>query len=301
MKFYLLILICIYSFSALAIQEVTINHELPKSNIIWTNHSRNDHKNIQLLLDILSKSKVGGKLIRLAKEKARKQGADFLEVVTRGESSLTDTTLIRKFRAGTPEDVEYETKSIVYINEDLKLDEAVLDLAHELTHYIYREGFNPYQQNFTLMGFIKSTIEGKGGEAQAFFMECRVRSDLFPRSVVNSNCSNIIDDEGKYSMSLTVKSFYQLGRFYSYFKEKLGATQVGHYFPWVTDNQIHFVSSAYGMPYPVAAYTEYTSVMKKVCENDQRRIMYFKSNERHPASEVAKMTNLFSQKCKNYL
>ncbi len=109
-----------------------------------------------------------------------------------GDSSLTDTTLVRKFSPHSPEHVIYESRSVVYISRHLAWDDALLDLAHELTHYVYRESFNPYAESFNAKDFIKGTIEGKGGEVQAFLTECRVLKELFSSRVQSrSHCLKI--------------------------------------------------------------------------------------------------------------
>ena len=61
-------------------------------------------------------------------------------------------------------------------------------------------------------------------------------------------------------------------------------------FPYASNETPLFISSAYGLPYPIAAIKEYLLIMKKVCRNDQKRIAYFLKN-RTPASSQKEVFN----------
>ena len=272
----------------------------------WKSFSKNEKMNLKNILVKLAKSKSGRELLRLAHEKAKKDGLTLYDVIQPGKGSLTDTTLIRKFSASNPNEVSYESKSKVFINQELNQYDALMDLAHELTHYVYRENFNPYERNFTLSQFIKNTIEGKGGEAQAFMMECRVHYELFPKKSSNRyNCQKILDtDSSKLSYSKAVEEFYQVGDYFDSFETVLRRHGIKENFPHVKGAKVTFVSSAYGIPYPVAAFEEYLAVLNKVCENDKRRIGYMKkSNEgRSPASvndiqALEKLQKSYKKRC----
>ena len=157
------------SVSLHALEEKTIHVEGSMSrNRTWMEYTTSEELNLKKLLELLSRSETGDKLIKEAAYKASRHGLTIDDVIKVGDSSLTDTTLVRKFSPHSPEHVIYETRSVVYINRSLAWDDALLDLAHELTHYVYREGFNPYAESFNARDFIKSTIEGNGGEVQAF-------------------------------------------------------------------------------------------------------------------------------------
>lgn len=253
----------------------------------WSEYTNDPEKNIQYLISILQKSPTGKKLILKAKEKANSQGKTLVDVFEQGNGSITDTTLIRRFSASNPLDVVYETKSKVVINKDLNFKNAILDLGHELTHYIFRVPFNPYRKNFSLQQFIQSTVQGRGGEVEAFMMECRVYKELFPSSFKeNFNCHKIIDDNGQISRKLAVKQFYRVGNYFDTLVNKLSNKGVDkRLFPHIDDASPSFISSAYGLPYPVAAYEEYVTVLSKACENDKRRMQYMKKKQqRYPAS-----------------
>ena len=282
----------------------------------WIKGNMSEEDGIRHLVKLLLKSKTGKKLLYLAKEKAASQGETLLEVIQVGEGSLTDTTLVRKFSPSDPEHISYESHTKVFVNRNLNTMDAVLDLAHELTHFTYREPFNPYRQNFKLHEFIHSTVEGKGGEVDAYMVECRVKGELFPNQRnVSSNCSKVTDEQtGKLSKSLGAKQFYKVGRFVRKFKRDLGRFGVqSHEFPFLSEDDSDFISSAYGKPYPVAAMEEYVNIMGKACQNDYNRLAVLsRDSGRSPASfgvdsvrsrqsAISRMQNNFSLRCNSFI
>ncbi|MAZ47148.1 MAG: hypothetical protein CME65_01210 [Halobacteriovoraceae bacterium] len=270
-----------------------------ESNRNWQEFSGDERLNVRNLLVYLKRSSTGAKLIELAKRKAEEQGQSILDIIKAGRGSLTDTTLVRRFTTGNPEDIEYEMKSVVFINENHNQYDALMDLAHELTHFVFREEFNPYTKNFTLAEFIHSTIEGTGGEVQAFMMECKVHFELFPSKTPRGNCQNVVDGEtGHLSKHKTVRRFYQVGAYFESFKKMLDRHGIQESFPLVTEENASFVSSAYGIPYPVAAFEEYLTVINKVCENDRKRLGYMQ--QRSPAS-ASKFQVGYQQRCKGFV
>jgi hypothetical protein len=250
----------------------------------WAKWTASEETNVARLIELLQRSETGAKLISLASRKARAQGLTLADVIKAGEGSLTDTTLIRKFHPESPENVAFESRSVVYVNRQLAWREGLLDLAHELTHFVYRENFNPYTINFSLVDFVRSTIEGQGGEVHAFMTECRVMRELFTRDYVqDSNCSGIDKGRGDLDQGKAAEMFYHVGGFYSQIKKALADRGIIHHFPHLSVEKIKFVSSAYGLPYPLAAIQEYQTVLAKVCENDRRRLSYMQQG-RAPAS-----------------
>lgn len=265
----------------------------------WIKFSEKERLNFKNLFQMLVKSKTGRDLVRRANAKAKEQGQTLYDIVAIGNGSLTDTTLIRKFTMGNPENIQYETKSKVYLNKELNQYDALLDLAHELTHFVYRENFNPYVKNFSLSDFITNTIEGVGGEVQAFLMECKVMFELFPsESGGRYNCKQILNAQtGELSFDLAVKKFYQVGDYFDNFSSVLHKHGIQHNFPKISSKKASFVSSAYGIPYPVAAFEEYLSVLNKVCQNDKRRISYFKKEKGRSPASIAKLEESYQARC----
>lgn len=260
----------------------------------WTTIADTEEESIYELLKILKRSGTGKKLLKKAKLKAKSQGQTLSEVFVVGRGSLTDTTLIRKFSPSSPDEIVYSSRSKVVINKDLSVMNAVLDLAHELTHFSFRKPFNPYVGAFALKGFVESTVEGRGGEVDAYLIECRVMKDLFPSKLGDkTNCDKVWDEHlHKFSRAKGISEFYKMGRHLSSFKEKLQDYNLSpRNFEHIQSKEALFISSAYGIPYPVAAIMEYESIMGKACQNDSKRLALLKNSfeGRSPAS-----TNQFS-------
>jgi hypothetical protein len=255
----------------------------------WYKKNRTDEENFKRLVEGLKKVPSGKKVIEKATEKAAQKGFTLYDVVAIGDGSLTDTTLIRRFAASNPSQVMYETKSKVYLNRHLKTLDALLDFAHELTHFTYREAFNPYDHRFALKDFIKGTVEGRGGEVDAYMVECKVLFELLPGSgSERSNCQKVYDKKlGIISKELGVQEFYKIGNHYSSFKKDIEKFSLNEKdLPQASEGEAIFISSAWGLPYPVAAVKEYTNIMDRVCKNDQNRLTLMENKiTRAPASQ----------------
>ncbi|MCT4641845.1 MAG: hypothetical protein N4A33_06055 [Bacteriovoracaceae bacterium] len=263
--------------------------EIVSSNIsqvqTWTKYSSNKKLNLKVLLSKLAKSKTGKEILIKAKKKAKSFGKSLYEVILEGNGSLTDTTLYRKFSAIKPQDVIFESESIVYLNKTLSQYDALLDLAHELTHFVHRKPFNPYVEGFTLDKFIQSTVEDEGGEVHAFLTECKVVKELFANKLKHRhNCKKIMDKHNNLSIGHAKEHFYSVGGYYKNFLRSIASYDVSESVNKINNKEIRFVSSAYGVPYPVAAFYEYASVMEKVCANDRARLALLKSQGRSIAS-----------------
>lgn len=298
MKEFLFFSLFVLYFNSWAVEEKNLHVEGRMSSAkSWSAYTSSDEINLQKLLDLLARSSTGEKLIKEARFKAARTGHLIEDVIKVGDSSLTDTTLVRKFSPHSPEHVIYESRSVVYINRNLRWDDALLDLAHELTHYVYREGFNPYSETFNAKDFIKSTIEGSGGEVQAFMTECKVLSELFSRRVqTRTNCQKIYDRSGRISFAKAVELFYHVGSYFDGLKEQLVKRDIASSFSDLKNEKITFVSSAYGVPYPVAALMEFDLVLNKVCENDKKRLAYMQQGpSRSPASKGMGQANFLER------
>ncbi len=280
---YLFLFICCLAQGARAHREVTVHVSAPLGTH-WARWTESEEENVKKLVELLERSDTGKTLVSEARAKARRFGLTLSDVIKVGEGSLTDTTLIRKFHPESPEEVSYESRSQVFVNRHLAWREGILDLAHELTHYVYRPTFNPYTVNFSLADFVRSTIEGKGGEAHAFVTECRVMRELFTRDTNgDSNCRKIENENGELDELLARQFFYHVGSFYAQLKTIMADRGILNHFPHLKEEKIKFVSSAYGLPYPLAAIHEYQSVLSRVCENDRRRLALMQSG-RAPAA-----------------
>lgn len=257
------------------------------TNQRWVENYKSYEQNISYLFEFLEKSEYGSALLKTARAKAKTYGLELHQVVKPGLGSITDTTLVRRFSETRPDQIEYDTKSVVYINQDLDTISAVLDLAHELTHFIQKNVFNPYSNDFTVDEFVRLTIEGRGGEVDAYIAECKVLYELFPDNVeARTKCDKIRKSDGTYSRRKGAQLFYQVGSYHKKMRDILGYFKVnGEALSMMSKEKPSFISSAYGEPYPYAALKEFVTVMKKACGNEQKRISLYRAKiARTPAS-----------------
>ena len=241
----------------------------------WTRLYPTERESIKKLLSILKKSLTGRRIIALAQRKAAKSGRRLIDLIEGGRVSLTDTTLVRKFSPSSPEKIYLSTRSKIFLDRDLKVLDILLDLSHELTHYALRNKFNPYKKTFNLKKFVKEMIEGRGGEVEAYLIECRVYKELFPKLFDRSSgCSQIYNSElGHFSRKKSILRFYRVGKYMDEFRDELNSFELGvSDFPQISSKPSFFISSSYGLPYPLAAIREYSSILKRVCRNDLKRL-----------------------------
>ncbi len=247
----------------------------------WASLNKSKEENIKFLVESLSKSETGKKILELAEKKARGIGQTLFDIIEQGDKSLTDTTLTRKFSEHDENSVVYESKSKIFIDKNLGLKEGILDLAHELTHYTLRQSFNPYSKDFSAKDFIVSTVEGPGGEVEAFLVECTVYKELFSKDdFLRSNCSKILElESGKLLKRKGIEEFYKVGEHYDDFKKEMENHGLSlEVLPFLSKEKAIFYSSTYGIPYPMAALREFQFVHKKVCQNKKNRIDLMKGS-----------------------
>jgi len=271
----------------------------------WRQLAKSEKEAFEQIFKIIETSKQGLSLLARARAKARKNNQSLLEVVAAGDVSLTDTTLIRKFSSSNPFDVNYRAKSLVYLDRSHNVKNAVLDLVHELTHYSFKIPFNPYKSKFTISSFLKDTIEGRGGEVDAFLVECKIGKEIFGSGSLSPQCQSIIGSNGEFSRDLATAEFYKLGPFFDKFLALSRETSLRlERFKYISRDQGQLISSAWGSPYPLAVVKEYTTIMGKVCANDKKRLSYFGQEKgRLPASEYLsfkKMKKEITERCREF-
>lgn len=301
---FLILIFCTPAAFSGEVRMLIVDDEISMSDP-WYKNNHSEEENFKRLLTALRKSASGRNIIDRATEKAAQRGQTLYDVIASGDGSLTDTTLVRRFSAANPMDVMYETKSKVYLNSHLKTLDAMLDLAHELTHFTYREAFNPYDHRFSLKDFIKQTVEGRGGEVDAYMVECKVLTELYPGDIENrSSCAKVLDhNTGMLSKAKGIHEFYKVGSHIYNLKKDFQKFSINETeLPQVTSEQAMFISSAWGVPYPVAAVREYTNIMGRVCRNDQNRLQLMQNKpERSPASDAYKtMFEDFKIRCREF-
>ncbi len=135
---------------------------LERTHAKWSKLADTHRESILILLEVLRKSPSAKRVIEQAELKAAKLGKELVDLISGGEHSITDTTLIRHFSVSDPLAVTFETKSRVFLNTDHNIEDALLDLAHELVHFVHKEAFNPYGDHFDFHDFLESTLEGRG-------------------------------------------------------------------------------------------------------------------------------------------
>ena len=275
----------------------TIHVEKPDYHKPWIELSPDPNKSLKKLTHMMSLSPIGKKILKKAQTKASKEGTTLSKVLLPGEKSYTDITLIRKFSKASPQKIQYKSLLRVFINRNLSVQDAVMDMAHELVHYAFRETFNPYRKNFNLKSFITSTIEGRGGEVEAYLAECQVFFELFHKSNQGqTHCHLTLDHKTKKpGRAQTIKLFYRLGKHYQPFlrrikKHNLQAPFLKH----ISPKQTLLMSATYDLPYPIAAIHEYDSIHKKTCENELKRLNALPNRK---ISSVALKS--YYQRCKN--
>ena len=273
----------------------------------WHSDKKGDEESFKSVIRALDKTAMGHFILMKATAKAAEEGKTLLDILKVGEGSLTDTTLIRKFSPSNPDAMVFESRSVVYLNRHLKMIDAILDLGHELTHYVYRKSFNPYTDSFKLEKFIRSTVEGRGGEVDAYVVECKILNELFPGKLEQySKCHLIVDESGKISKQKAIREFYKVGSFFEKMKDEVDPFE----FDLKKESQIvrdksYFISSAYGVPYPLAAVYEYKTIMGAACQNDKKRLTLMENKVgRYLASEsvsgVEKLKGSIKVRCEHF-
>ena len=249
--------------------------QYPKLNRPWSKVTSQNRDNINLLVEVLKKSKTGQLLLKKAMDKLSPRGKTLLDIIAPSEVSYLDTTLIRKFKAQDPNSERYHYQSQIYLGRSLFPHQAILDLVHELTHFVFRRPFNPYKDDLSPSQFIRSAVEGRGGEVHAYLVECSVFKELFfPKTPLPLRCKELYDSKtGGFSKAKAISQFYQIGGHYRDFSlelEKKGVAKAD--LPLLAARRALFLSSTHGLPYPIAVYREFQMAMKNSCQNDSRRI-----------------------------
>ena len=279
------VLIVLFSFFAVPSQGLTLKYHRP-----WIGPRDSEAKAISALLKELAKTPTGASLIDLAKKKAKSRDLFLEDIIRPGPLSATDTTLVRRFSPAKPNEVSYVHKSLIYLNKNLKTQEAILDLAHELVHFSLRDSFNPYGKGFALVPFIASMLEGPGGEVEAFLTECRILGEIYgPFSQgMPSNCKDILRPDGSFDRAQGLKKFYRIGAYYEGFVTNLRRQGLGPGpFPHLRPAEALFISSVHDLPYPVAAYREFMDIRARACANEGRRLSLMRAGGFHAAEESA--------------
>ncbi|MBP5296560.1 MAG: hypothetical protein J6Y94_04430, partial [Bacteriovoracaceae bacterium] len=232
--------------------------------------------------------------------KAARMGKTLTDVIQVDDYSKTDTTLSRKFYAQHPENVVYEERSQVYLNKELSVADAVQDLAHELTHFTWRAPFNPYREDFTVKDLIKNTIEGPGGEIDAYLVECRVWNELWRGRQGSSNCLKVYDAQKRaFSREKALQLFYQVGPYLDTWQTLAQHFALRpHDFAEISGRPTMFTSSYYSLPYPIAAIKEFVAIRQKTCTNEEKRLRLLR--QRYSSAALAARSRVYQRLGQRY-
>jgi len=287
-----------FSLSARVISvDVDVDHSIYKKK--WTSTGRTQEESLKLLFTLLKKTETGAKIVSRAEKLATERQTDLLKLVEASSTSRCDSTLVRRFAKSEPDRVSFDLHTKIYLSSDLSLYDAILDLSHELTHYVFRKTFNPYSDEFSLENYIKATVDGRGGEVDAYIVECRVSDELFQDTELRkrSYCHLVKGEDGKYSHQMAAQQFYRIGEGYSNFIKEVNVDE----FPFASNRSPLLLSSVSDMAYPVSAISEFKSISERVCHNEWRRLSYIK--EKNGGRMPASVTSLssFDKRCKSFI
>lgn len=250
-----------------------------------------DERSIEGALKSLRRAPTGEALLRKAMSVWKlKSESDLLARFRWGSSSKTDAVLIRHYDSQTGEETR-EREVTVYLRQAQPMDALILDLAHELVHATSRPSWDPYDPDLTASGYIRSAIEGEGGEVEAVRTECQVSLELFgqnPPADVAARCRNYHTAD---AAQLIRKDFYRVGKWAERLRADLKEEGEGKVvFPLLSEERPALYSSTGGAPYPVSLLEEYRQMTQVACENSRKRERSLKnfneSTGREPAADT---------------
>ncbi len=277
-------LACVLCLVLLMTQPVANAETLPK-------HSK---ERLQGLIQILSKSVSGRKLLEQARVFWNLDDAlDIARYLKWDAASRTDAVLIRHFDPRTGLE-DRERRVTIFLRANQKLEEAVMDLAHELSHAVSKPVWDPYDPDLSAADYLYTSIEGPGGEIEAVSRECQVsyelqglgefdlsRCERYFGSTGGSTGGTLRRDETPHVIRDLIRAdFYKVGKWYPKLRERLG-THLRR-FPMLSAQAPRLYSSTGQSPYPYALLREYEELTEIACENSRNRLRSF--SDRQPAS-----------------
>ncbi len=195
--------------------------------------------------------------------------------VVLGDVSKTEMVATRTGE-GLNQQISTRTKVLVANGKEPVFQ--ALDLAHELVHATAARP-NPFDPKLDPASYVRSGIEGQGGEAVAIRTECQVGRELVQGArrlglkeetvrLIQARCSSVW--KASVEPAAWIESFYHLGRHHGDFVDwlrQLGLPGLqGH--GWsrkVAAKSPLFSSAVTHKPYPLALLEEYVEITKKVC------------------------------------
>ncbi len=242
---------------------------------------RESLERLRATVQILMRSPTGRSLVESAqrfwKLESERELPRFLKW---DRASKTDAVLIRHFNPKTGTE-EREREVTISLRSAQKIEEVVLDLAHELAHAVSKPVWDPYDAGLTAGDYLFSAIEGRGGEIEAVALECRVALELLPLvdSMDVSRCGPYVQ-QGRVLTERIREDFYRIGSWYPQLTSRLGGETAR--FPLLSAKAPRLFSSTGHSPYPVALFEEFEQISAAACENSRSRLKTFVNRE--PAS-----------------
>ena len=224
----------------------------------------------------LVETHVGAQLFERAKSQLGVQAPSDLFIPA--NQSRTDAVLVRDFDTKTGGESR-KRKVKIYLKTGQRLQDLVMDMAHELTHAVSNPSWDPYDPDLSGAKYIRLSIEGEGGEVAALLNECTVGLELF-RAETSSlrRCQKYLDPDvsrprTQLNRALVVKDFYRVGRWHAHLERELKKRPEGRELLALLSSEEAVVYSSTGRaPYPVALLREHAALTRVACENTRQRI-----------------------------
>ena len=218
---------------------------------------------LQSLLLKIERTEHGRQLLK----DARKRDPDFMDKVKLSHVSHTETVFSRAYSLDSNREI-LQVEKFIQLRENMPFLELLYDFVHELVHFTYQEPQNPYNFSSKIDDFIQNGISGRGGELEAFQMECFISWELETQESIPSHrlCDRYRGaGEDIFLSKVAEREFYTLGSYYrelSHLQEEL---------PFLSKGRVRFRSSLNMVPYPIYFRNEFISLRKQACDNNRRK------------------------------
>lgn len=210
---------------------------------------------------------------------------ELTQVLHPGAASRTDAVLTRHYSPSSGTEIR-EREVTIYVREDQSLDNMVLDIAHEMVHATSRPAYDPYDPELTVGRYIKTAIEGEGGEVSAVLVECQVALELSRNFGMNPHrCRGYLSGDQRQVDARRIKAdFYRVGKWDGEIKKTLGSEAT--LFPELSTESPRLFSSTGNAPYPAALLHEFQALTQIACENSKRRVSSVSDGPRRKLASV---------------
>ncbi len=186
-----------------------------------------------------------------------------------GSVSRTDKVLHRHFNIKTLEETN-ELEVLVTVRKDQSELAQALDLTHELVHALSVQHLDPYNPELTAADYMKTTIEGGGGEVEALIAECQALIEFRQQGfAVDHRCAPYILHQ-KVSRSKILSAYYRTGEWKERVQKRLG--YFARHFQYLSSQKPLLYSSTGNTPYPYALLEEFDMLTAEACLNTHKRI-----------------------------